>query len=293
VAKPVVVSLSPPSSLIHCNHHPRPQTMVQLLLLDSSPQPSPLALSAQPSDSINHIRSRIASAHPAAPSLDEIRLVRGGRILLDSQTLSDVLGSSLLEQQEPHTIHLVLKPRTGPAAPPAQQKSATPLAPSPVVNLSQAAASTSSFSVSSSSITQPTAGQRQPTAGPSTVLPPPPLSAPPAVTTPPPPATTTAATGVSAFSTSTVFPDMLALTDALGLYSYLSRSSLCTLLDLPVATWEHALEGIPVVSEAEARVTVNRTMQAWGIPSGLGTGDWGELGEWISEEGAEWQIEVE
>lgn len=196
-------------------------------------------------------------------------MVRGGRFLNDQETVQDVLGLGKAEREEeeedgrPHTIHLVL--RGGGQGGEKRE-------------------------VMSSSMERTTTT--------TTSLPPPSIAAAAAPTTPilPPPPPSTPS---SSSSTPPILlpPDrVLDLSDAVGLYAHLSRSSLCTLLNLPSLAWEEILP-TPQVSEAEAKRLVKQTVEGFGVQSGFGEeeeeGEGGRLEDWVGEDGGEWSVEVE
>lgn len=229
--------------------------MVNLLFLDST-SPSPFPLQANPTDSIGGLKAQLAAQHPSAPPLDQVALLRGGRWLKDTETVQDVLGGNLVpggDDGTPHTIHLVLR-----GVKQQQQKEV---------------GKGSTMSTSSSSAP-----------GPSTARPPPIL------------ASTPTPTSASRSSPSNVLllPDdrVLDLSDAVSFYAHLSRSALCDLLSLPAIAWED-IRPAPQVSEEEAKALVRQTMETFGVQSGLGEGERGELENWVGPYGGEWSVEVE
>jgi hypothetical protein len=237
--------------------------MVQLVFLDSVAPSSPsISLTSSPADSIGSIKNQLRTLHPARPTLESIRLIRGGKLLKDSESVADVLGKSLTGsnekgegkgdgEEETHTIHLVIKGGPGAAA------VAQP--PSSSARNSTAYSSQTASSSSSTTFT---------------------------------PASTTFS------STHTSSPQIAlshALSDAQAFYSYASRSALCTILNLPTIPWEDLMPR-PIVSEEEAKAAVERFMGAFGVSAGFDGSDDGEderVERWIPAEGASWQVEVE
>ncbi|KAL7415555.1 hypothetical protein BDY24DRAFT_381504 [Mrakia frigida] len=242
--------------------------MVNLLFLSPSSTSSTFPLSALPTDSIHVLKVQLAALHPSCPRVEDVQLVRGGRFLNDQETVQDVLGLGKAEREEeeedgrPHTIHLVL--RGGGQGGEKRE-------------------------VMSSSMERTTTT--------TTSLPPPSMAAAAAPTTPilPPPPSTPSPS--SSAPTILLPPDrVLDLSDAVGLYAHLSRSSLCTLLNLPSLAWEDILPP-PQVSEAEAKRLVKQTVEGFGVQSGFGEeeeeGEGGRLEDWVGEDGGEWSVEVE
>lgn len=252
--------------------------MVVLQLLDSSAGPLPFSLTADLSDSITHIRAQISSLHPAAPAPADIRLVRGGRLLRDGETVQDVLGSEAVraDDQGPHLIHLVLRP--GQHQPAAAQ------------------ASTSSPSPSSSQISAftPRPGQQYMSSLGSSIA----TVAPTATassSSAAPPASRAPETPVgSAPGAHSMLPYYHALPDALSLYCFLANDALCEMLSLPRQEWSSQTPP-PVVSLGGAEVMVKQTMEAVGIESALddALSNRRSLDEWIRPEGHQLEVSVE
>lgn len=248
--------------------------MVNLLFLDST-SPLPFPLQANPTDSVEGLKLQIAATHPSAPKLDDVRLVRAGRFLKDSETVQDVLGLGKRvggeggeDDETPHTIHLVLRGVQGKerekegGAAGGKDSSTSPSGGGPSASSSLPPATTPTLAPSSSS----------------TILNAPLLSQP--------------------SSNVPLLPDdrVLDLTDAVGLYTHLARSSLCTLLNLPTVQWDDILP-TPQVSEQDAKRLVKQTVEGFGVQSGLGEVEGpeqrGRLEDWVGEYGGEWSVEVE
>jgi hypothetical protein len=255
--------------------------VVLLQLLDSSAGRSPLQITAEPTDSITHIRSQISSLHPAAPAVGDIRLVRGGRLLRDGETVLDVLGGDAVRAEEhgPHLIHLVLRPgkQQAPAAPshaansPAPSSSSSPtllgLDGRPV-HLPAAASAASSAS--------------PPAQEPASAAAPTQLPAGPLTSTVPPSSTTQPLSYYHAVA------------DALSLYSYLAEDALREMRAAPRLSWE-GQQPAPLVSLSYAKALVRQTMDAVGIESALGDAMDARrrLDEWVQPGGQELEVEVE
>lgn len=247
--------------------------MVVLQLLDSSAGPSPLQITADPSDSITHIRARISSLHPSAPAVGDIRLVRAGRLLRDGETVLDVLGSEAVraEDEGPHLIHLVLRPGH-------QQ----PHQPQP------AAATTTTQATG----TQPA----------STSVPPAmvgldgrPIHLPtPAASAAPPHASGVQPTPAAPVTAAPTLPYHHALSDALSLYTFLANDALCEMLALARPSWD-GQQPPPLIGLAYAQALVQQTMETVGIESALGDAMAGRrrLDEWVPAEGQQLEVNVE
>lgn len=248
--------------------------MVQLVFLDSTPTSSPsISLRTKPTDSVASLRAQVRDAIPDQPSLDTIRFVRGGRFLKDDESVADVLGSHLRDDDndnESHTIHLIIHPPRQPSQPPSQGRHATGIATSPSPPATTTAAAI-------------------PAAYPFSSSPPP---------SPPP----SASSGPHPGAPYPMAPDphtplAYALSDARSLYAYLSRSALCTLLSVPALAW-HELEPKPVVSEDDAKAAVASFMTTFGLSSGftpdsIQDDEAGGIDQWVPPEGLEVQVEVE
>ena len=250
--------------------------MVVLQLLDSSAGRSPLQITADPTDSITHIRSQISSLHPASPAVGDIRLVRGGRLLRDGETVLDVLGGDAVraEQHGPHLIHLVLRPGKQQPVP----------APTP--------AAASSPSVASSSTLLELDGRPvQLPAGASAASPASPPASSAAAPTPRPASTSTSASPPVATQPLSYYH---ALADALALYSYLAEDALREMQTASRLSWE-GQQPAPLVSLAHAKALVRQTMDAVGIDSALGDAMdlRRRLDEWVRPEGQELEVSVE
>lgn len=255
--------------------------MVVLQLLDSSAGPLPFSLTADLSDSITHIRAQISSLHPAAPAPADIRLVRGGRLLRDGETIQDVLGSEAVraDDQGPHLIHLVLRPgQHQPAA-------------------AQASTSSPSLSSSQTSAFTPRPGQQYMSSlGSSiaTVAPTATASSSSSSSAAPPTSRAPEISVGSAPGAHSMLPYNHALPDALSLYCFLANDALCEMLSLPRQEWSSQTPP-PVVSLGGAEVTVKQTMEAVGIESALddALSNRRSLDEWIRPEGQQLEVSVE
>ncbi|CED84860.1 Ubiquitin domain [Phaffia rhodozyma] len=252
--------------------------MVVLHLLEPSATANQLQIRASPTDSINHIRSQIALRHPLSPSLDDIRLVRAGRLLADTETVQDVLGGVIGSGEEDtegetHTIHLVLRPDGRASKTTPNRTGASSVGVSHSANMGNDDVSIALSGPSSSE-----------------------LAATPELSTGLPPF---AADSYPYTSTAPIDPSFYrSITDALAFYTFESQSALFQFINVPTQSmnkWED-LSPPPVVPWDVARLVVHALVTNLGIESGLegaGSEHRGRLEEWIGPEGGEWPIIID